>query len=219
LLVFGHTGITLGAVTLINGLVTGAVSKREKTYPLPEPDNNAPGKSLSGGLFLWFARLGHMDLRILLVGSLLPDIIDKPLGHILLREYLSSGRIYAHTLLFVILITLGGFLIRYRTGKTWLLVLSLGTFIHLILDEMWLPEWRATLLWPLYGLEFPKAELTGWVGNLWDALLHEPAVYVPEIIGAVIIIVFLWVLIRNGNLTSFLKRGHLSDTGSTPQSP
>jgi hypothetical protein len=211
LLVFGHTGITLGAVTLINGLVSGATSKRGKTYPLPELDNNGPGKSLSDGLFSWFARLGkRLDIRILLVGSLLPDIIDKPMGHVLLREYLSSGRTYAHTLLFAVLITLGGFLLLYRTRKTWLLALSLGTFVHLILDEMWLSEWRTTLLWPFYGWEFPKVEITGWFGNLWDALLHEPAVYIPEIIGGVVIILFLWVLIRNGKLVSFLKHGHLT---------
>jgi inner membrane protein len=213
LLVFGHAGITLGAVTLINGIASGIISKGNKTYPELEPDDNTLDKAAPGGLFSWFACLSrHMDLRILLVGSLLPDIIDKPLGHIFLRENLSCGRTYAHTLLFLILITLGGLILRYRTGKTWLLVLSLGTFVHLILDEMWLSQWRSTILWPLYGTEFPKAELTGWLGNMWDALLHEPAVYIPEIIGGVIIIIFLWVLIRHRNLTSFLKYGRLSST-------
>ncbi len=213
MLVFGHAGITLGAVTLINGIATGVISKGNKTSAELEPDNNTTGKSTPGGLFSWFARLSrHMDLRILLVGALLPDIIDKPLGHILLREELSSGRTYAHTLLFAILITLGGLFLRYRTGKTWLLVLSLGTFVHLILDEMWSSQWHSTILWPLYGTEFPEAELTGWLGNLWDALLHEPDVYIPEIIGGVVLVIFLWVLIRNGNITSFLKHGRLSKT-------
>ena len=211
MLVFGHAGITLGAVTLINGLVSGAISRRGETYPLPETDNDVPGKSIYGGPFSWFARLGKLlDLRILLVGSLLPDIIDKPLGHILFREYFSSGRIFAHTLLFTVLIVLGGILLRYRTGKTWLLVLSLGSFAHLILDQMWLPDWRTTFLWPFYGWDFPKADITEWSGNLWDALLHEPAVYIPEIIGGVVILIFLWVLIRNSKLTSFLKHGHFS---------
>ena len=109
------------------------------------------------------------------------------------------------------MIALGGLFLRYRTGKTWLLALSLGTFVHLILDEMWLQHWRSTILWPLYGLEFPEAEIIGWFGNMWEAMLHEPAVYIPEIIGGVVIILFLWVLIRNSNLTSFLKRGRFSD--------
>jgi inner membrane protein len=213
LLVFAHAGIALGAVTLINGIATGAVSKHEVTSHEPKHDANTPGKSSSGGLFSWFARLSRrLDIRILLVGALLPDIIDKPLGHIFLREYLSSGRTYAHTLLFAILITLGGLLIRYRTGKNWMLVLSLGTFIHLILDEMWLQQWRSTILWPLYGLEFPRGELTDWIGNTLNALTHNPVVYIPEIVGAVVLLLFLWVLVRNRNLTNFLKRGRLSDT-------
>jgi hypothetical protein len=211
LLVFGHAGITLGAVTLLNGLLTGVTYRGQKTYHELEPDDNASGKP--GSPFSWFVQLNRrLDLRILLVGSLLPDIIDKPLGHILFREYLSSGRTFTHTLLFTILLTLGGLFLRYRTGKTWLLALAIGTSAHLILDEMWLQQWRATLLWPLYGLEFPKADITGWVGNLWYALLHNPATYIPEIIGGVVIIVFLWVLLRNSNLTSFFKRGNLTNT-------
>jgi inner membrane protein len=212
LLVFAHAGIALGAVTLINGIATGVVSRHEVTSHEPEYDANTPGKSFSGSLFSWFARLSQrLDLRILLVGALLPDIIDKPLGHIFLREYLSSGRTFAHTLLFAILRTLGGLLIRYRTGKNWMLVLSLGTFIHLILDEMWRQQWRSTILWPLYGLEFPRAELTDWVGNIWDGLTHDPTVYIPEIVGAVVLLLFLWVLLRHRNLTGFLKHGRLSD--------
>ena len=211
MLVFGHAGITLGAVTLINGIATGVISKRERGYPELEPADITLGKSFPSGLFSWFSRLSRrLDLRILLVGALLPDIIDKPLGHVFFREYLSSGRTFAHTLIFAVLITLGGLIIRYRTGKNWMLVLSLGTFIHLILDEMWLSQWHSTILWPLYGLEFPKADITDWTGNIWYTLLHEPSVYIPEIIGGVVIILFLWILLRNAKFTGFLKRGRLT---------
>jgi hypothetical protein len=200
LLIFGHAGVTLGTAALLNGLFTGVV-----------PDDDVPEKSSSGGLFSWFARLSQrLDLRILLIGALLPDIIDKPLGHIFFREYLSSGRTIGHTLLFAILLALGGLIIRFRTGKSWMLILSAGAFFHLILDEMWLSEWRATILWPLYGLEFPKSDITGWIGNIWEVLLREPAVYVPEIIGGTVILLFLWVLVRNGSFRNFLKRGRLS---------
>jgi len=211
LLVFGHAGITLGAVTLLNGLATGAISKRKIAYPEIEPDVNASEKSTSGWLTSWFARLGQRwDIRILLVGSLLPDIIDKPLGQVVFGESLSSGRIFFHTLLFTILMALGGFFLRYRTGRTWLLVLSVGVFAHLILDGMWRQELLPTLLWPLYGLEFPRADLTDWVGNIWYELLHNPAVYIPEIIGAAVIILFLWVLLRNGQLVNLIRHGRLT---------
>lgn len=38
----------------------------------------------------------------ILVGSVLPDIIDKPLGGIILKDTIGNGRIYAHTLLFLL---------------------------------------------------------------------------------------------------------------------
>ncbi|HEY33214.1 MAG TPA: metal-dependent hydrolase [Dehalococcoidia bacterium] len=212
MLVLGHAGITLGAVTLLNGLITGAISRRENAYAEIEPPNDSPEKSATSEMTAWFTRLGHqLDIRLLLVGSLLPDIIDKPLGQVFLRETLSNGRIFFHTLLFTIIMALGGLFLRYRTGKTWLLALSMGTFAHLILDEMWQQELLPTLLWPLYGLEFPRADLTDWVGNIWYNLLHDPVVYVPEIIGGVVIILFLWVLVRNGEFTNFIRRGRLSD--------
>jgi len=210
LLVFGHAGITLGAVTLLNGLVTGAISKPKNAYAGIGPEDNAPEQSAPSGLTSWFACLGHRwDIRILLIGSLLPDIIDKPLGQVAFRESISTGRIFFHTLLFTIVMALGGLFLRYRTGKTWLLVLSAGAFTHIMLDEMWRQEALPTLLWPLYGLEFPRAELTDWLGNIWHALLHNPEVYIPEIVGGVVIILFLWVLLRNGTLINFIRRGRL----------
>lgn len=210
MLVFGHAGITLGAVTLLNGLVTGVISKPKNAYARIELEDNAPEESTTGGLTSWFTRLGRRwDIRILLVGSLLPDIIDKPLGQVVFRKSISTGRIFFHTLLFTIVMVLGGLFLRYRTGKTWLLVLSAGAFAHLMLDEMLRQEALPTLLWPLYGLEFPRAELTDWLGNIWQALLHNPSVYIPEIVGGIILLLFLWVLLRNGTLINFIRHGRL----------
>ena len=67
------------------------------------------------------------------------------------------------------------------------------------------------MLWPFYGIEFPRADLTDWIKGIWHALLHDPAVYVPEIIGGVVITLFLWVLVRNGKLATFFKHGRLYD--------
>ncbi len=39
----------------------------------------------------------------MLIGSMLPDIIDKPLGGLICKETLGNGRTYAHTLLFLLL--------------------------------------------------------------------------------------------------------------------
>lgn len=149
----------------------------------------------------------HVDIRLLLIGSLLPDIIDKPLGTFLFRDSLSNGRIYCHTLLFLILITLVGlFLYRY-CSKTWFLVLSFGTFTHLLLDQMWLTP--RTLLWPLYGFSFEKIDLTYWMQVMFYALLTNPTVYIPEFVGAAIVICFVWLLARRGKLYTFFRNGQI----------
>lgn len=135
---------------------------------------NIPGQKVS-----WLDSLAkHVDIRFLLIGSLLPDIVDKPVGLLLFRETFSNGRIFCHTLLFLGLLSLAGIYFYRRGGKTWLLALSFGTFTHLILDQMWRSP--RTLLWPVYGFAFEKIDLTGWMSNIFYALLTDPAVYVPE---------------------------------------
>ncbi len=150
------------------------------------------------------------DIRLLLIGSLLPDIVDKPIGRFLFRDTFSNGNIYCHTLLFLIVITLAG-LYLYRSWKqTWLLVLSFGTFTHLILDTTW--QTPRTLLWPLYGLSFERYSLinfSDWIQGLFHALLITPAIGITEFMGAAIVIWFVWLLVRRGNLYVFLRNGRV----------
>ncbi|MFC2010662.1 hypothetical protein ACFLUL_03675 [Chloroflexota bacterium] len=86
MLVFAHTGISLGAAALISGISGGIKPPRsrnaEETPDLAKlSDDN---RALSGFFSRstgWFHRLSKLaDIRLLLIGSLLPDIIDKPLG-------------------------------------------------------------------------------------------------------------------------------------------
>lgn len=70
-----------------------------------------------------------MDYKLIIIGSLLPDIIDKPVGMIILP--LHNGRIFGHTLLFILILLLIG--LKYRKS----LFLSFASFLHLIEDEIW----------------------------------------------------------------------------------
>jgi len=113
MLILGHAGITLGTAVLLSGAATAIrypTSNQDKTSAVsPKSPLNQPAS--------WLTSLArNVDIRVLLIGSLLPDIIDKPLGHIFFREALSSGRTIGHTLFFLILITLAGLLL-YRYGK------------------------------------------------------------------------------------------------------
>ena len=189
MLILGHTGITLGAATLI----AGAVNSRQAAE--------------TAGIS-WFASLSrYVDIRLLLVGSLLPDIIDKPLGQYFFRETFDNGRIFSHTLLFIILISAVGFFLYKRRRQVWMLALAAGSFLHLVLDEIW--NTTATLFWPLMGFTFEKIELTGWASNILRSLLSEPAVYIPEAIGLAILLWFGLTLAARKKAGAFIKYGEI----------
>lgn len=213
MLIFGHAGITLGTAVLLNAALS-------KGYPLTTKGNKLKGRlppsselvpaqnRTSGNRASWLASLGNrIDIRLLLIGSLLPDIIDKPVGQFFFRDTFSNGRIFCHTLLFLLIITLTGLYLYRSYGKVWLLVLSFGTFTHLIFDQMWLEP--RTLLWPLYSFAFNRIDLTDWTSGIFHALLTNPSVYIPELIGASILIWFVLVLVLRGKTYSFVKKGQV----------
>jgi len=209
MLLFGHIGITAGVVKACDILAS-------KTRPVGSYE---PHSSLRLGTVIgrqrWRlhyllngikGRIGSIDYRIVLLGSLLPDLIDKPVW-LLVSNFTSgtpfSGRNYAHTLLFNLVLFIGGsVLIRYR--KPWLLILSLSSFMHLVLDQMW--NSPVALLWPLLG-SLPKEETAGWLSNMFQELFLYPEVYVPEIMGLVIVLLFAYRLVMRKSVISFIRSG------------
>jgi membrane-bound metal-dependent hydrolase YbcI (DUF457 family) len=170
------------------------------------PGKLSPQNCCFGGVASWLTSLAErIDIRLLLIGSLLPDIIDKPVGLFFFRDIFSYGRTFCHTLLFLILITLGGLYLYWSHNKTWLLVLSFGTFTHLILDLMWLTP--RTLLWPLYGFSFEGFDFSCLMPDIFYALLINPIICIPELVGAAVVIWFVWLLVRREKLLAFLRNG------------
>ena len=208
MILLGHVGITLGTAALLNIAITKTAPHWAAGHLEPSPQIDTSQSSPVNRIASWIISLGNkIDIRLLFIGSLLPDIIDKPVGQYFFRETFSNGRIFAHTLLFLILITLAGVFVYRRHRKNWLLTLSFGTFTHLIFDQMWrMPQ---TLLWPLFGFTFPKFSLTNWVPNIFQLLLTDPATYVPELVGGAILILFVWVLLSNRRLFAFIRRGRV----------
>jgi membrane-bound metal-dependent hydrolase YbcI (DUF457 family) len=126
-----------------------------------------------------------MDYRMIIIGSLLPDIVDKPVGIILLP--LNNGRIFGHTILFTLILLLIG--LKYRK----IIFLSFASFLHLIEDEMW-KEPKA-LLWPSFGFEFPVKENLSfyeYVGKILSEYTPSLSyVFISEVIGLAIVLAFL----------------------------
>ena len=207
MLVLGHTGITLGAATLLAGVLGNSRCHETTRNEAIESTTHHP-QVIPNRKALWLTLLAsRIDIRLLLVGSLLPDIIDKPVGQFFFRETFSNGRIICHTLLFLILVTIAGIYLYRRHSKSWLLPFSFGTFTHLIFDQMWLTP--HTLFWPLLGLTFERSDISNWMPNIFRALLTDPVVYIPELVGVVILTCFAWWLFRRGNIHLFIKYGQV----------
>lgn len=201
MLLFGHLGLTLGAAWLPGHLLELRNRHAQKVLEGAE-GTDLSRLSLLNGVLSCARRL---DYRIILLGSMLPDLIDKPVGTLFFRDTFSNGRIISHTLLFLILITLAGRYLYRSRGMNWLLALSLGTLAHLIFDQMW----RAprTLLWPIYGFAFDRMDLTDWIPNILRALMTDPEVYIPELVGIAILVYFALLLVRKRQLLYFFRRG------------
>jgi hypothetical protein len=198
MLILGHAGITLGAAVAVSGLVS--------TIKPPKTDN--PGSNLLSRPSQWLTALANrIDIRCLLLGALLPDIIDKPLGYIFFRDSLSSSRSIAHTFFFLIVITLAGLLLYHLRHKSWLLVVSAGTLAHLVLDQIWLSP--QAILWPFSGLTFEQRDMSNYLGDTFTRLTTDPATYIPEIIGGLILLWFGWEIIKRHRLVPLIKYGKL----------
>lgn len=136
----------------------------------------------------------------IIIGSLLPDIIDKPLGRIILAEVIGSGRIFAHTLLFAVLLGLVGYYL-YQKGSPNFIIIAGASFCHLLEDEMW--NNPKAFFWPFLGWEFPRDTfhgsfmeyLTIIINRVYDpALTHA---FISEIIGLVVIALLIGKYIQS----------------------
>lgn len=201
MLLFGHLGITAGifkACDIVLGRENNQCNLECETILRP---NNLRHRRLRA--ICMRSILATVDYRMVLLGSMLPDILDKPTWLFAFGNIFSTGRGYGHSLLFnLVLLTSALVLLRYR--KTWLLTISLSSFVHLLLDRIW--NNPVVLFWPLLG-PLPESETTGWFSYIIKTLFSDPGVYTPEILGFAILLLLLFRLVVRKELTNFIKKG------------
>jgi inner membrane protein len=203
--VFGHVGLTLGAALLGSGAYDLVSTRFRKNDSSQKTNSEAPGtETLTKPDFSpvsWTRTLGRLvDIRFLLIGSMLPDIIDKPLGH----AFFSNGRIISHTLLFTTILLILGIFLYLNYKNKWMLGLGIGSLAHLIMDSMW--STPRTLFWPVFGWLFPRHEAEDWL-EVWINNLNLTSVYVPEIIGGAIVLVFIAMIVYERKTATLLRKG------------
>jgi membrane-bound metal-dependent hydrolase YbcI (DUF457 family) len=152
----------------------------------------------------------NMDLRWVLVGSLLPDVIDKPIGSIFFHDTFGTHRLFAHALVFPVALLAVVMVVTRRgtASRRGAIAVVIGCFVHLLLDGVWIsPE---TFLWPFFGLEFPRVAGSEF-GSLVRNMLASPMVWLGEALG-VAYLAYLWRrhLGASGDVKRFAGDGRLA---------
>jgi membrane-bound metal-dependent hydrolase YbcI (DUF457 family) len=197
MILFGHLGLTYAAVAVAEkGGIKGKLEKFNK----------------------------YIDYRLVFIGSILPDLIDKLIIFLIGDGTIHSGRIFAHSLLFTLLITGAGLLIWKKSKKPWLLTLAFCCLVHLLLDSMWL--YPNALFWPLYDIFRTKSyNSPGDVFQVLSLIIRQDfnsvsilslkdalsnlIIGIPELTGFIIMVYLSIRLIIRKQLKAFLKTGKL----------
>ncbi|WP_167816208.1 metal-dependent hydrolase [Methanocorpusculum sp. GPch4] len=134
------------------------------------------------------------------IGAILPDLLDKPLGQILLAETINWGRIYAHTLIIAVILIIIGLLIWYKNRKRILLLcIGAGVLIHQLGDAMWTAP--VNWFWPFLGPFPPSSEMYPPIPDGYLPYLYLASWILAVIAGAAVITVL------HRHLGHYLARG------------
>lgn len=161
-------------------------------------------------LFRWIFRDPKVDVRFLLLGAIVPDLVDLPIGTIVLAERFATGELWFHSLVIpslfmatVIVVTRRG-----RRRRAWM-ALGVGWLFHLLLDAMWIDQ--DVFLWPFFGWEIPAGQMPFWT-LAWERAISDPWRWVKEAAGFAYL-AWLWIAL---GLNHGERRQLTLETGRLP---
>ena len=145
------------------------------------------------GLLIGYLLADRLGTRAVVLpcmfGALLPDLVDKPLGILILAGALGSGRIFLHTLLFLLVLLLAGGVVYRRYGRPTLLAVGVGVASHQALDLMW--QSPRNWLFPFLGAA-RRIETEGWFLREFLLELRDPLEWVSGVALLVLLLPVLW---------------------------
>jgi hypothetical protein len=148
--------------------------------------------------------LAGIDFRIIAIFALLPDFFDKIFGHILFPEALNNGRLFGHTLLFLLVFVLIFVFVNKIAG----LIYTIPIMTHHVFDMLWTDP--QTWYWPYFGWRFESLDINVWE-HWFEALVYDPYVQITEVFGIVVIIIIIiyFKLNRSQNFSRLLRTGKI----------
>lgn len=193
MLIFGHVGITAGIF---------------KIY-----ETSAKRKESINDDFI--------DYRMVMIGSLLPDIIDKPLVQIIYGLRNHEGHLIAHSFIFSGLLILIGMILLYMKENKSVITIGISCLIHQLLDKLMLVP-NIFFLPRVNSSNFVALKKLTFIHNIMrpvymrfpylrDTVLYfeRPYVFISEVIGFIIVICFIYKLFANKSIHKFIKNGRL----------
>lgn len=142
-------------------------------------------------LFRWIFRDPKVDIRFLLAGAVVPDVIDLTLGTVVFAARFGSGELWTHGLLVPSLVVILVLLAtrRGRRRRAWM-AFAVGILFHLVLDAMWTDT--RVFLWPFAGVDLASGASGGYWAAAVERALSDPWRWVREGIG-VAYLAWVWV--------------------------
>lgn len=150
-----------------------------------------------------------MDLRWVAVGSLLPDLIDKPIGSIMFHDIFGTHRLVAHSIVFPVIVLAAVLTVTRRgsASRSAAIGVVIGSLFHLVLDGAWADP--AAFWWPALGAGFPEVADSAFV-PLLRRMVADPWVWAGEAVGAAYLVYLRrrWIA-EAGGLVAVLHSGRI----------
>ena len=164
---------------------------------------------MGAATLITYVTLGRrrIDYRFILVGAVLPDLVDGLLGLFLFDG--PAGRWVAHSIAAVIVVSVGVIVIFSGERRLALFGLAVGWLLHLVADGMWQAPF--TFLWPAFGFRFSSSPAEPYSWDLVTDPLAHLGTWAGELAGLAVLAWF-WVAFRLGDRDrrrQFLKDGYL----------
>jgi inner membrane protein len=149
----------------------------------------------------------RIDYRYVLLGAVLPDLVDAILGLFLFEG--PAGRWIAHSLLAVTVVTVAILLGTSGPRGLALFGIGVGWLLHLVCDGMW--QAPRTFLWPAFGLGFSTSPAEPYSWDLITDPLWHLGTWGGELTGLAILVWFFsaFRLGEEGRLQLFFRDGYL----------
>ena len=137
-----------------------------------------------------------VDYRLVALGALLPDLIDKPIVWVLFPNPDAGGHHIGHSLFVGLALLLPGLYLLAWRGKAGLALVGAAHLSHILSDSV--THVPRSLLWPFISLDIP-----------WNGILLRSSNIGAEVLAFAVLLFTVRALWTQGRLKRLMYEGRL----------